>query len=197
LLHHVVHYSALVVDAAEIGRVALEVRRRRTERGWTLDAAAGRLGVSRRLLVQIEAGEANPSLSSLLSIAAGFGVPLVDLLAEAQTPPITIQADNGSAHVLWTGPAGGEGRLLVASGGLELWEWTVLPGEERRSDAHRPGAREALTVTAGTITIEVAGAEPATLRRGQSAAFGADVQHRYGNDGQRPARFLLAVYESS
>jgi transcriptional regulator with XRE-family HTH domain len=186
-----------MVDAAEIGRVALEVRRRRTERGWTLDAAAARLGVSRRLLVQIEAGGANPSLSSLLSIAAGFGVPLVDLLGEAQTPPITTQADNSSAHVLWTGPAGGEGRLLVAAGGLELWEWTLQPGEERRSDAHRSGAREALTVTAGTVTIEVAGAEPVTLRRGQSAAFGADVPHRYANDGQRPARFLLAVYESS
>jgi transcriptional regulator with XRE-family HTH domain len=186
-----------MVDAAEIGRVAIEVRRRRAERGWTLDAAAARLGVSRRLLAQIEAGETNPSLSSLLSIAAGFGVPLVALLAEAHTPPITIQDDNGSAHVLWTGPAGGEGRLLVASGGLELWEWTLQPGEERRSDAHRPGAREALTVTAGSVTIEVAGAEPATLRRGQSAAFGADVHHRYANERERPARFLLAVHEAS
>jgi transcriptional regulator with XRE-family HTH domain len=162
----------------------------------TLDAAAGQLGVSRRLLVQIEAGEANPSLSSLRSIAAGFGVPLVDLLAEAEMPAIAIQDDN-SARVLWIGPAGGEGRLLVASGGLELWEWMLLPGEERRFDPHRTGSREALTVTAGSVTIEIAGAEPATLERGQSAAFGADVDHRYANESKLPARFLLAAYEAS
>jgi transcriptional regulator with XRE-family HTH domain len=184
-------------DATEIRQVASQVRQRRLEHGWTLDAAAGRLGVSRRLLVQIEAGEANPSLSSLLAIAAGFGIPLVDLLAETEKPAIAVQADNSTALVLWTGPAGGEGRLLVASGGLELWDWRLQPGEERRSDAHSSGSREALTVTAGPVTIEVVGAEPVALKRGQSAAFAADVDHRYANAGQRPASFLLAVYEPS
>jgi transcriptional regulator with XRE-family HTH domain len=186
-----------MIDATEIRRVANQVRRRRLAHGWTLDAAAGRLGVSRRLLVQIEAGEANPSLSSLLSIAAGFGVPLVDLLVDAHPPAITVQADNGAAPVLWSGTAGGEGRLLVASGGLELWDWALQPGDERRADPHRPGSREALTVTAGSVTIEVAGADPVTLERGQSAAFAADVVHRYASEGRLPARFLLAVYESS
>jgi transcriptional regulator with XRE-family HTH domain len=178
-------------------QVGDQVRRRRSERGWTLDAAAPRLGVSRRLLVQIEVGAANPSLSSLLAIAAGFDVALVDLLAEAEKPAITVQPDNRTAPSLWTGPSGGEGRLLVASGGLELWDWTLEPGEERRSEAHRPGSREALTVTAGVLTIELAGDEPARVRRGQSAAFGADVDHRYVNDSTRTTKFILAVYESS
>jgi transcriptional regulator with XRE-family HTH domain len=188
------HY---MVEATEMQQVASEVRRRRLKHGWTLDAAADRLGVSRRLLILIEAGEANPSLSSLLAIAAGFGVPLVDLLADARTPMITVQAENSTTRALWRGLAGGEGRLLVASGGLELWDWTLQPGEERRSDAHRTGSREALTVTAGSVTIEVTGAEPVVLKRGQSAAFAADFDHHYANGGQRPARFLLAVYESS
>lgn len=184
-------------DDTETQQVASEVRRRRLEHGWTLDAAAGRLGVSRRLLAQIEAGEANPSLSSLLAIAAGFDVPLVDLLTDAGPPTITVQTDNNTARALWNGPDGGEGRILVASGALELWDWKLQPGEERRSDAHRRGAREALTVMAGSVTIEVAGAAPVVLKRGQSAAFAADVDHRYANDKQRTARFLLAVYESS
>ena len=118
---------------AHLRNVGEQVRRRRLEHKWTLDAAAARLGVSRRLLVQIEAGEANPSLSSLLAVAAGFGVALVELLADTDKPVITVQADNDSAPALWTGPAGGSARLLVASGGLELWDWTLKPGEERRS----------------------------------------------------------------
>jgi transcriptional regulator with XRE-family HTH domain len=186
-----------MVHEASVRDVGEQVRRRRLKRGWTLDVAAPRLGVSRRLLVQIEAGEANPSLSSLLAIASGFEIALVELLADAEKPALTIQPDNRTAPALWTGPSGGEGRLLVASGGLELWEWMLQPGEERRSEAHRPGSREALTVSAGSVTIEIAGGDPAVLRRGQSAGFGADVGHRYANDSPRPSRFLLAVYESS
>jgi transcriptional regulator with XRE-family HTH domain len=185
------------VGDAHLRNVGEHVRRRRLERGWTLDAAAPRLGVSRRLLVQIEAGEANPSLSSLLAIAAGFDVALVDLLADTDRPVISVQPDNDSAPALWVGTAGGSARLLVASGGLELWDWTLKPSEERRSDAHRPGSREALTVTAGEVTIEVGDNERVVLRRGQSAAFVADVPHHYANESRRAARFFLAVYEAS
>lgn len=124
---------------SEIAQVALEVRRRRQQRNWTLDTAAPRLGVSRRLLAQIEAGLANPSLSTLLSIAAGFDVSLVDLLAGGDKPSITVQRDNASAPVLWTGDHGGEARMLVGSDPLELWEWTLEPGDERTSESHRPG----------------------------------------------------------
>lgn len=186
-----------MTDASHLRHVGDQVRRRRLERRWTLDTAAPRLGVSRRLLVQIEAGAANPSLSSLLAIAAGFDIALVDLLADAEKPVISIQPDNQSAPALWRGPSGGEGRLLVASGGMELWHWTLQPGEERRSEAHRPGSREALTITTGVLTIEVAGGDAAVLRRGQSAAFGANADHRYANESGRATRFLLAVYESS
>lgn len=186
-----------MIDEGVLRSVGEQVRRRRLEREWTLDAAAPRLGVSRRLLVQIEAGEGNPSLSTLLAIAAGFDIALADLLADAEKPAVTIQPDRRSALALWTGPSGGEGRLLVASDGLELWDWVLQPGEERRSQAHRPGSREALTVTAGSLTLEVAGAGPVVLHSEQSAAFAADVEHRYANESGRPTRFLLAVHEAS
>lgn len=189
------HYVAEGPNEQE--RVARAVRRRRRELGWTLDVAAARLGVSRRLLAQVEAGTANPSLSSLLAIAAGFGVPLADLLSDVDPPPVVIGEDNATAPVLWTGPDGGTGRLLVASGGLELWEWVLQPGECRRSDAHRRGAREALTVAAGELTVTLAGAEPVVVTAGQSAAFAADVAHEYANLAPAPTRFALAVHETS
>ena len=186
------------MDDAQHERVGEHVRRRRLERGWTLDVAAARLGVSRRLLVQVESGQANPSLSTLLSIAAGFETPLAELLAgTGSAPSVVVQPDNDAAPVLWSGPHGGVARLLVASGGLELWDWTLEPGERRHADAHRPGSREALTVIAGVVTIALGDAEPVVLRRGQSAAFAADTDHRYVNGSARRARFHLAVHETS
>jgi transcriptional regulator with XRE-family HTH domain len=190
-------HAVNVIENRPVDQVAVEVRRRRQQRNWTLDAAAVRLGVSRRLLAQIEAGQANPSLSTLLSIAEGFDTSLAELLAGADKPSITVQADNATAPLLWTGTFGGEGRLLVGSDPLELWEWTLQPGDERSADSHRPESREILLVTHGIVTLRVGGAEPVALRRGQSALFRADEPHSYRNDTTKPARFVLAVHEPS
>ena len=198
-MHLSVRYDALMDDTTDATseQMAIEVRRRRQQRNWTLDVAAARLGVSRRLLVQIEAGQANPSLSTLLAIAAGFDVSLVELLSGGDKPSITVQPDNAAAPVLWAGEHGGEARLLVGSEPLELWEWTLAPGDERATDAHRTGSREALLVTTGAVTLVVGAGDPVTLRVGQSALFRADEPHSYRNDGHKPASFVLAVHEPS
>lgn len=154
-----------------------------------------RLGTSRRSLAQIEAGKANPSLSTLLSIAAGFDTSLVELLSGADEPSITVRADETSAPVLWEGVHGGRARLLVGSEPLELWVWTLEPGDGRRSDAHRTGSREALLVIEGAVTIEVGAADPVRLGEGESALFRADEPHSYRNDTDASARFVLAVHE--
>ena len=176
-------------------RIADEVRRQRHRRNWTLDAAAPRLGISRRLLAQIESGTANPSLSTLLAIAAGFDIALTDLLSEDAKPSIATQAAKSDAPVLWASDLGSEARLLVGSGSLELWEWTMQPSDERRSGAHRATSREALLVTEGAITVGVGPTDTATVSAGQSAAFHADDEHWYRNDTDRVARFILAVNE--
>ena len=65
---------------AQIGN---RVRAARAQRGWTLDELAARSAVSRRLLVQIEHADANPSLGTLLKLAGALDVTLTDLVSEA------------------------------------------------------------------------------------------------------------------
>ena len=136
-------------------------------------------------------------MSTLLSVADGFGVSLVQLLGDDDKPSVTVQRDNASAPVLWEGDLGGEGRLLVGSGVLELWEWTLAPGDKRVSEAHQPTACEALLVKAGAVTVSVGSADPVIVRRGQSAMFRADEPHMYCNDGKQIASFVLAVHDPS
>ena len=190
---YVVHYSALMEISETLGAT---VRGERTQRGWSLDRAASRLGVSRRLLTQIEAGSANPSLSTLLSIANGFGIDLTQLISgPASTVDIVLQSDNASADVLWSTDAGSRARLLVGKGPLEMWSWRLEPGDSRRSSAHAAGSLEALVVTTGSIEIAIDGSETTTVSAGQSLIFTAHHAHEYRNTSDRAAEFHLAVFD--
>jgi transcriptional regulator with XRE-family HTH domain len=177
--------------AAEI---ATRVRGARAQRGWTLDELAARSTVSRRLIVQIEHAEANPSLATLLKLAAALGLPLTDLLSDTpETKPVAV-VPGPDAMTLWSTPAGSAARLLVSHGPLELWSWTLLPGDRRTSEAHRAGSLELLTVLTGTVALDV-GDHHAEIPAGDSAWFDATRAHAYSNPEATPANFTLVVLE--
>jgi transcriptional regulator with XRE-family HTH domain len=176
------------------GEIAARVRAGRARRRWTLDELAARSGVSRRLIVQIEQADANPSLATLLKLAAALGVTLTELVAtQPQDRPVAV-VPRRDAMTLWSTPAGGAARLLVSHGPLELWTWTLQPGDRRTSDAHRPGALELLTVQTGTLRLEV-GDDHVEVRAGDSAWFDAVHPHAYDNPGSTVAGFTLVVLE--
>lgn len=65
-------------------RFGAVVRRRRVALGWSQQAFADRAGLSRSYSGEVERGVAIPSLATTLKIAAALGVPLSDLVAEAE-----------------------------------------------------------------------------------------------------------------
>ena len=175
-------------------QIAARVHAGRTERRWTLDALAARSGVSRRLIVRIEQADANPSLATLLKLAAALGVTLTELLdTEPHDRPVTVVSRH-DAITLWSTPAGGTARLLVSHGPLELWTWTLQPGDRRTSHPHRPGALELLTVQTGTLRLVVGDAH-VEVPAGDSARFDATHPHAYENPGATVASFTLVVLE--
>jgi transcriptional regulator with XRE-family HTH domain len=177
--------------AAEI---AARVRAERTQRRWTLDELAARSTVSRRLLVQIEHAEANPSLGTLLKLAAALGITLTELLSEKPAAqPVGLVPGQG-AMTLWSTPAGGSARLLVSHGPIELWSWTLPPGDQRASEAHRPGSVELITIQTGTVALDV-GHHHVEVPAGDSAWFDATLPHTYSNPGTTTAAFTLVVLE--
>ena len=176
------------------------VRQHRTTRGWTLDELADRSGVSRRMVISIEHGEGNPSIATLLRISDALGVGL-PVLVDVERPRSLTVTEAGRAPVLWRGPLGGRGLLVAGTEPpdvVELWDWTLAPGEEHATEAHSAGTRELLLVLEGVVDLRVAD-RTQRLGAGDSAAFAGDVAHGYGTpaDADAPARFALTVFQPS
>jgi transcriptional regulator with XRE-family HTH domain len=196
-MHHLEHYIALVVNADQervSAEMASRVRAERAHRRWTLDELAARSTVSRRLLVQIEHAEANPSLATLLKLAAALGVTLTEFLSEEpEARPVAVVSGE-EAMTLWSTPAGSSARLLVSHGPLELWSWTLAAGDRRTSEPHRRGSLELLSVQTGTVAVDV-GDHHVEIPTGDGAWFDATWPHAYINPGASAATFTLVVLE--
>jgi transcriptional regulator with XRE-family HTH domain len=67
----------------EVERLAQRVRALRIDRGWTVDQASERMRIEPVSLRRIEAARANPTLGTLVSIAAAFRMSLLELLQSA------------------------------------------------------------------------------------------------------------------
>jgi transcriptional regulator with XRE-family HTH domain len=173
------------------------VRQGRNSRGWTLDQLAERSGVSRRMLVSIEQGSANPSIATLLLISDALGIGLPALVEMDRSPGLRVTRA-GAAPVLWRGKLGGRAVLVAGTGPpdvTELWDWTLGPSESHSSQAHAAGTRELLLVLDGQLELRV-GQHAEILAPGDSASFAGDLVHGYVNASTaQAARFALTVFE--
>jgi transcriptional regulator with XRE-family HTH domain len=184
-------------SAAPLTRLIGErVRQERQARQWTLDQLAEVSDVSRRMLINIEQGVANPSIGILLKLSDALGVGLAALV-DSPEPAAVKLTRSGTGPVLWSGDAGGRAVLVASSGPpdvVELWDWTLGPGDRHTSDAHAAGTHELLHVLQGGVVIEV-GEQSVALETGDALSFPSDLPHAYGNPSASTARFALSVFE--
>jgi transcriptional regulator with XRE-family HTH domain len=185
------------VGAEPLARaIGARVKQERKNREWTLDQLAAAAGVSRRMLVNVEQGEANPSVGTLLRLSDALGVGLPSLVEPPASPAVRLTRQ-GEGAVLWTGELGGRGVLVAGTEPpdvVELWEWTLAPGEGHSSEAHSIGTRELLQVQEGVLTIDVDG-RLHELGIGDALTFQGDVAHSYLNQNDILTRFSLTVFE--
>ena len=123
------------------------VRTARAQRRWTLDELAARSTVSRRLLVQIEHADANPSLATLLKLSAALGVTLTELLSKERRPSRSESWRHKDATTLCprrrercasTRQSRGDRALVVDPGTRRSTQQRTAPPRIARA-AHRPG----------------------------------------------------------
>lgn len=177
--------------ASVLQHVSQNVRRLRHEVGLSQSALAQNSGVSRRMLVAIEAGEKNVSLSTLDLIAEALGVAFSDLI---------MAADNRDSsridELAWAGERPGSKAALLASTParreVELWEWRLEPGEFYATNPDPEGFSEQIFVFEGCLTLLIDGGER-TLVAGEFFSYASNRTQGYRNDAEVATRFVRNV----
>jgi len=175
--------------------VAANVRSHRARQGISLGQLAARAGMSKGTLSKLEAGDANPTLDTLVALAGALHVPLPELFSPPRAGITVVRADEGMqldesdvgarlVHVLV------RGELMV-----EVHDLTVPGGHADVSATHGRGSWEHVVVLSGRV---LAGPidQLAELGPGDYAVYPADRPHRWEGLGPEPARlwiFLTAV----
>lgn len=175
--------------------IARNVALRRHGQRLSYEQLARRAGVSKGVIVQIEQARSNPNIATLCRLASALGAAVVDLLEEGTGATVRV-VRAADVPVLWSGPAGGRGRLLAGTRGpdmLELWEWELCRGERYDGAAHAAGTREVIHVIEGRLAVEVDG-DRHELDQGDGMTFAADRRHAYLAVSER-VRFSMTVHE--
>lgn len=177
-----------------LSRIGTRIRTLRVEQGLTVQQLAVRAGVSRRLMTQIEYGQANPSLVAITRIARQLGTESTELLAD-EPVGAPVQAHYPDSHLLvWTSEAGSTARLLASTAArtADLWRWELLPGDTYRGHADPARSQELFVVLSGSLTLE-ADSTSVVVPTGGSARLDSDRPYVYRNDGDEPCTFVRTV----
>ena len=183
-------------------RIAGRVRELRASGGLSLDALAGRCGVSRSMISLVERGESSPTAVVLEKLAAGLGVTLASLFDPPrdgngndapQAEPVARRED----QPLWRDPASGYVRRNVSPAGMpqpvRIVEVQFPPGARVAfENAGRENVRQQVWVLEGAMDITV-GSQRHRLREGDCLAMRLGEPTMFHNPARKPARYMVAI----
>ena len=191
-------------------RIAVRVKELRAARGLSLDALAGKSGVSRSMISLIERGESSPTAVVLEKLSAALGVTLASLFdASASAPAAGLsrrakgaKADGAVARrrdqLQWQDPASGYRRRNVSPPDVPQPMQIVeveFPAGGRV--AFETGARDVrvhqqVWVLEGAIDITL-GSKRHRLRQGDCLAMELDRPTMFHNPTRKPARYAVVM----
>lgn len=170
--------------------VGANVRRLRAASGLSQSDLAAAAGVSRRTIVNLEAGSANVSLSSLDTIADALGATFVDLVLAPAATPEHIDA------LLWKGKGDDSRAVLLGSAAAhregQLWVWSLEVDDRYEAHPDPAGWHEMVLVITGRLRIERESGD-VTLGSGDHAVYSSAQKYAYINAGSEVTRFVRVV----
>lgn len=159
-------------------RIGANLRQFRVNKGISIEALAKQIGVSKLTLLNIERGEANPTLSVIWKIANGLKIPITALLSIEADVSIARKKDSmklSSLNDVFVAEP-----LFPSQGLVELYRGYLQPQGEYFSEAHQAGVIEFVTVMSGELTVEVDD-DTYHLDEYDSIRFKGDHPHKYAN----------------
>jgi transcriptional regulator with XRE-family HTH domain len=162
---------------SDVGVVGRNVRRLRTERQLSLGALADRAGLAKQTLANLESGNGNPTIETLLAVARALGVGATWLLAEWGSPVIVQR----SGDAAWQEQGGTRRRELDQTFGTGHVVTTLLEvtAPAAAAPALSPGALVHAYVLSGRVAAGPVD-DQHRLERGDFIRFPGDVPHVLG-----------------
>lgn len=175
---------------AVVERLGGRIRAARQEQDLSVGALAELSDVSRRMLTQIELGQANPSVAILDRIAEGLGVTFAALMGAGE-------GDAPEGVEVWSTDSGSWGVLLDAVDtdtlSVETWKWKLLGEDTYEGGSGIPLPGIVHHVIEGTL--EIVSADGTTvIEAGRSGRITTDAAYRYrALDAQAAVFFSVAL----
>jgi transcriptional regulator with XRE-family HTH domain len=185
--------NALMHDLPSIGKNVHGLRKRVN---LSLDALAALSGVSKAMLSQIEQGKVNPTIATLWKIAKGLSVDFNALIGVQDQEKLFYVQRCDSAIVINGNDKTYALKILTPPQMVEELEqyWvTFQPGGAMVSDGHFNGTEEIITVIQGSVDVTT-GDKSATLNKGDSIRYHADVSHSIRDKTATGSEIHLTVY---
>ncbi|GAA0782992.1 XRE family transcriptional regulator [Roseibium denhamense] len=183
-----------MADNDILARLPDRLKKARRTQGLSLEAVEKLSGVSRSMVSQIERGESNPTVATLLNLTRALNVDFAGLLGEeAAEDRVEIQHEHQTPALDRAGD-GCKIRILSPpqdTGRFEVYELIFAEDGKLKSKPHERGTREQLVAEEGTLEV-TSGAATGVIKKGDTARYAADVPHCISAVGG-PARAILMV----
>lgn len=161
----------------------------RKEKGWSLDVASNRTGVSKAMLGQIERGESSPTIATLWKIASGFQTSFSSFIED--TVDEKSQSIHRKGELTHIHPSDDKIRVTPIfpfdeNLRFEVFIIELMPGCEQLSTPHEQGVTEHVLVTEGQMEVFVNGSWQ-KLEKAEGLRFDASQPHGYRNTSKENA----------
>ena len=150
--------------------VSENLRRLRQRAGLSQAALAEAAGLSRRMVVQLEGGDTNISLSSLDRLADALGASFIEIVSDPAAQRLRMDATREA----------------------QLWSWSLGPGERYQAEPDPEGWHEMIVVVEGRLLVDLSEG-PMTIEAGDYAIYGSAQDYAYVNLHEGVTRFIRNV----
>lgn len=174
----------------EIGR---RFRALRAERGWSLQEVAGRSGLSRAFISQIERDQVGPSVASVARLAAAYDISLSELFMGRQPAHGGLVRQADQVRITY-----GESRFWdevlspSTDGKLLVLRSTILPGADSGPAYSHLADEECVVVISGALDLRVGGVSH-LVQAGDAMTFDSRRPHAWSNTGDEPVVAIWSI----
>ena len=177
------------------GQLGKTIQRLRKAYNLSLSELAEQSGVAKSIISQIERNETNPTLATIWRLSQALDVSIERVLATSDEEPFIEKTSRADTPIL----VSDDGKVRLAIIGwiktvewLQWYEVSADPGGQLDSDPHQRGSVESLTVTFGSMEVEVAGSIQ-RARAGETLRYRCDRPHTVRCIGTEPAKAVMVV----